>query len=272
MKYDPVKKSLGRFIRNSSFLRKVFYLSLDLLLLRAWHVRKVLGKTESYLDGEASVLDAGSGFGQYAWRMSRRNKGWKITGIDIDPEHVSDCNSFFSRSGLSERVSFRSADLTELDEDSCYDLILTVDVMEHIRDDNIVFGNFFRSMKPGGIIIISTPSDRGGSDVRCEGDESFVGEHVRNGYGIDEITAKLENSGFRDIRALYTYGTPGNISWKISMKYPVILLNFSRLFFIILPFYYLIILPFAFLLNALDVTLIHKTGTGLIVTARKLTD
>ena len=32
------------------------------------------------------VLDAGSGFGQYTWRMSSRFRGWSIKGIDINNE------------------------------------------------------------------------------------------------------------------------------------------------------------------------------------------
>jgi len=53
------------------------------------------------------------------------------------------------------------------------------------------------------------------------------------------------------------------------MKYPVKMLNISYLFFIVLPFYYLIFFPISIILNILDLHLTHKTGTGLLVVATK---
>ncbi len=111
-----------------------------------------------------------------------------------------------------------------------YDIILSVDVMEHIEEDELVFRNFYRALKPGGIILISTPSDKGGSDVHNDEEQSFIDEHVRDGYSIDEISQKLTHAGFNNIKASYTYGKPGNISWRLSMKYPVEMLNISKAF------------------------------------------
>ena len=53
------------------------------------------------------------------------------------------------------------------------------------------------------------------------------------------------------------------------MKYPIKMLNASKIFFIILPFYYLLTFPFSLIFNTLDLWLTHKTGTGLIVKAWK---
>ena len=141
--------------------------------------------------------------------------------------------------------------------------------MEHIEKDVIVFQNFYKALKENGILLISTPSDKGGSDVHGDNEESFIDEHVRDGYSIIDITEKLSLAGFRNIETTYTYGKPGNISWRLSMKYPIKMLNVSYLFFIVLPFYYMIFFPFSIILNIFDLCFIHKTGTGLLVTARK---
>ena len=53
------------------------------------------------------------------------------------------------------------------------------------------------------------------------------------------------------------------------MKYPIRMLNTSKLFFILLPFYYLVTFPVALVCNWLDVSMKHKSGTGLIVKAWK---
>ena len=268
MQYDPIKNFLGRFFSGPAFIRKIFYFLLDLLLLRTWHVKKALRRISSVYPGEARVLDAGCGFGQYSWRMKRMNASWHIKAVDIDKERIDDCAAFFKKAGAGD-ISCEVMDLEKLADTGLYNVILSVDVMEHINEDGQVFRNFHRALKSEGILLISTPSDRGGSDVHGENEQSFIEEHVREGYGSDEITSKLMSAGFRNVNVSYTYGTPGSISWRLSMKYPVKMLGFSRIFFLLLPFYYLVTFPFALILNLADVSTNHKSGTGLLVTAYK---
>jgi SAM-dependent methyltransferase len=268
MQYDPIKKTLGRFFSGPVFMRKLFYFLLDLLLLRTWHVRKALRKISKSLPGEASVLDAGAGFGQYTFRMKRMNPSWHIKAVDIDSGHIEGCTDFFRRAGLRD-ITCEAGDLVSLSDSDAYNLILSVDVMEHIREDKQVFSNFFRALKADGILLISTPSDKGGSDVHSEEEHSFIDEHVRDGYGIDEIAGKLGDAGFRSVEASYTYGRPGSLSWKLSMKYPVKMLSFSKLLYLVLPIYYIVTFPFALILDLLDVGMRHKSGTGLLVKAYK---
>jgi hypothetical protein len=53
------------------------------------------------------------------------------------------------------------------------------------------------------------------------------------------------------------------------MKYPILMLGASKVFFVILPFYYLITFPLSVILNFFDLGIKHKSGTGLIVKAWK---
>jgi SAM-dependent methyltransferase len=215
------------------------------------------------------IADAGSGFGQYVYYLSNLYPAAKITGLDIKQEQVDDCNNFFSSIHREEKVSFRYADLTKLVERDEWDLVLSVDVMEHIEDDRTVFLHIYNGLKAGGVLLISTPSDQGGSDVHHEDDSSFIDEHVRDGYGVSEIEEKLKEAGFSDIQIRYSYGNPGKISWKLSMKYPILLANISKFFLLVLPLYYLVVYPFCYLLNMADVRGRHSTGTGLIVKCTK---
>ena len=269
MQYEPIKRSLGRVFNNKPFFRIFFYKLLDFLLLRAWYIRRELKETKKSIGKTASVLDAGSGFGQYTYFLSALSEGWNITGIDIEEEQIKDCNIFFNKIGCSGRIKFDKADLTQFVNPDKYDIIISVDVMEHITDDVQVFKNFYQSLKTKGILLISTPSDQGGSDVHGDNEKSFISEHVRDGYSIAGIQEKLKTAGFSDVNIIYSYGIPGQISWKLSMKYPIALLNTSKLFFIILPIYYLICFPFCLLLNYIDLELNLDGGTGLIVKAWK---
>lgn len=267
MHYDPIKRSLGNVFNKSQFLRRLFYNLLDLLLLRTWHVHREL-KAWAKGRNSADILDAGAGFGQYSYHMSGMNSNFKILAVDVKEEQVVDCNNFFKQIGRTN-VHFEVADLTKFVKENSYDLALSVDVMEHILEDVQVFRNIHASLRKGGMILISTPSDQGGSDVHEGDDSSFIEEHVRDGYNIKEIEDKLRTAGFEKVEARYAYGTPGKISWRLSMKYPIQMLGVTKLFFIILPFYYLVTFPFAYVLNYIDSTSTHKTGTGLIVKAWK---
>ncbi|MFH1161284.1 MAG: class I SAM-dependent methyltransferase [bacterium] len=285
MQYDPIKRSLGALFNTTPWLRILFYNLLDILLLRTWHVKKALhrwhretplssrrgagGEVQSHSGVRGGVLDAGSGFGQYTYFLSRLIPTGKVEAVDVKEEQVVDCNRFFVRIGRVN-VHFTVADLTSYCKPITYDLILSVDVMEHILEDELVFRNFHSSLKPGGMLLISTPSDQGGSGVHTHDEEhSFIDEHVRDGYNITEIQEKLNNAGFHKTEAHYTYGKPGQAGWKLSMKYPIQWLNISKLFFLILPFWYLLTFPVALVCNTLDLWLKHKTGTGLIVKAWK---
>ncbi len=275
MRYDPIKKSLGKVFNRNPFMRIIFYKLLDLLLLRSWHIRKELKIWRKKVAKDIFVLDAGSGFGQYDYYMSSKCKYWKIDGVDVKQDQIDDCNNFFTKIKRNDRVKFNFSDLTRFEKKDKYNLVLSVDVMEHIEEDELVFKNLYSSMQLGGMLLISTPSDKGGSDAHHhdaehnDGVTGFIDEHVRDGYNIQEIIQKLEKAGFKDVSARYSYGWAGKISWRLSMKYPILMLNFTKLFFILLPFYYLIIYPFAFVLNWLDVICKYKTGTGLIVKAFK---
>ncbi|MEI6455311.1 MAG: methyltransferase domain-containing protein [bacterium] len=272
MQYDPIKRSLGNVFNRTPSLRILFYKLLDLLLLRAWHVKRELRKWSGDFrrkDTGCWILDAGSGFGQYTYFLSTLVSDAGILAVDVKEEQVADCNTFFEK--LEKRdVLFEVADLTTFSKPDKFDLILSVDVMEHIEEDEKVFRNFYDSLTQQGMLLISTPSDLGGSDVHDhDTEDSFIGEHVRDGYNLFDIQKKLKQAGFYRTEARYTYGKSGQLGWRLSMKYPILMLNWSKLFFILLPFYYLIAFPVALVCNSLDVRMKQPAGTGLIVKAWK---
>jgi SAM-dependent methyltransferase len=270
MHYDPIKQSLGRFFNRSAFLRLVFYRLLDVLLLRTWHIHRALRRFAGQHGGhrKLQVLDAGSGFGQYTHYMARKHPHWSVYAVDLKPDEINACRLFFRKVGLAN-ARFGVEDLTGFEDPGAFHLILSVDVMEHIEEDEQVFRNFHASLKKGGMLLISTPSDRGGSGVKSESDRSFIEEHVRDGYGAGEISDKLKKAGFSRVETYYTYGVPGSISWHLSMKIPISLIGVSRLFILLLPFYFMLTMPFALLLNLADLYIRHRSGTGLLVKAWK---
>ena len=268
MKYDPVKERIGAVVRDNAVLRVLFYKTLGLMFLREWHVKRELRRL-FHSSRLLRMMDAGCGFGQYSYFCATRFPGINILAVDVKEGQIADCSSFFRKKNLT-KVEFAVEDLSKSTHNNEFDLVLSVDVMEHIEDDVRVFHNIHRALKQGGALLVNTPSNLGGSDVHSPEDESFVGEHARVGYGADEMRLKLESVGFKIEKIKYTYGRAGTAAWRLGIKYPMLVLNASNLFFILLPFYYMAVLPIVLPLMYLDYVSTGKQGTGLLVVARKL--
>jgi 2-polyprenyl-3-methyl-5-hydroxy-6-metoxy-1,4-benzoquinol methylase len=267
MKYDPVKKVFGGIVSRNVFLRKIFYRLLDLMFLRSWHVRNMI-RTLYKKDDVLEIFDAGMGFGQYSYFMAKYFTNCRILGVDVKDEQVDDCNYFFENTRF-RNAKFEIADLTKIDYKDKFDFILNVDVMEHIVEDELVLKNFAASLKPGGRLLINTPSNLGGSDAHDEHDESFIEEHARNGYSKEDISSKLERAGLRVTHFTYTYGKFGTVSWRFGIKYPILIAGASKILILLLPFYYLFTLWFVLILMWLDTKVENKEGTGIVVVAQK---
>lgn len=269
MYYDPIKNIFAETIRKLPFLRILFYKILDLMFLRSWYVRRELKELrEKFSNTKIDIYDAGSGFGQYTYFMSKKLNPYNIFSVDVKQDWVNDCKNFFKQKKISN-VSFAVEDLTCINHQNKFDLIVCVDVMEHIQEDVIVFNNFYNALKKGGYLLINSPSIYGGSDVHDNEEESFIGEHARDGYSKEDLEAKLHPLGFSNYKSRYTYGYWGDKAWRLGIKYPMLLLNFSKLFLLILPLYYLLTFPFTLIMMNLDFRTENKTGSGINFIAKK---
>jgi 2-polyprenyl-3-methyl-5-hydroxy-6-metoxy-1,4-benzoquinol methylase len=271
MLYDPIKDFLGDLFGRSAGLQKLFFRILHLVFLRSWYVRREVDRIlgDHPAAGPLHVLDAGTGFGQYSYYVARRFPGARVTAVDIKEDYLDRAANFVRQTPESSRIHFEVDDLTRLKAEGPFDFILSVDVMEHIEDDVTVFRHFERVLKPGGHVLINTPSDLGGSDVSSEEESSFIGEHVRDGYNLDDLQARLRSAGLEPVRAFYTYGPYGSFAWRLLIKRPMQMLNRTKLSLILLPLYYLPVLPLGMALHALDLRHENRSGTGVIVVAKK---
>ena len=258
MQYDKVKDIFAKIIDKYSVFRKLFYLLLDLLLLHQWYVKREINK---YFSTEKSLrfYDAGAGFGKYSYFVLNRFKKAKIHAADLKTDYIDSFAQYAQNKGWNGFTA-QQADLVEYTPKESFDLIIAIDILEHIEDDEQVLQNFRKVLEKGGKLIISSPSNF---------DESakFTAEHVRPGYSKEEICSKLERTGFSIRSFEYSYGKFGQIYWKLALKYPLSLISKSKILAILLPIYYIIFYPIAFGFMLLDYYNKNKIGTGVIVVA-----
>ena len=103
---------------------------------------------------------------------------------------------------LESPLAIKKMDVTDLEfDDSTFDSIICLHVLEHVQDDKKAMREFFRVLKPGGWAILQVPvlREKTFEDDTINTKEmrlKYFGQddHVRE-YGID-FKERLEESGF----------------------------------------------------------------------------
>lgn len=137
----------------------------------------------------AKILDAGCGTGLLVRKLERFGKTW---GIDISTEAV--------RLSKKRGIRVKRASVMNLPfKARTFDLITSVDVIYHkaIKDDRKVLREFFRVLKPGGLLTMRVPANRW---LMRSCDKQV---HTRERYDRKGLERKLKSCGFRVLKLSY---------------------------------------------------------------------
>ena len=252
------------FPARSTFLRKSLYKVLGLVFLREWYVKRAIRHLGLEKNKALDILDAGSGFGQYSYYCAKRYPEANVLGLEINADHVADGNRFVKKSGM-ERLRFQEADITTIRFKDRFDLILAIDVLEHIEHDGDLLKRFFRALKPRGSLIVSTPTVY----RKHLKDGKFVDEHFREGYSDEEVRQKFGETGFFLDKILYGYGFWGDLSWRLSIRNTMKLMEYGFWGKLLAFFYLPFVFPVTLIFMVLDFWWPNKRGTGFIIVSEK---
>jgi|SRR5665213_2420201 len=97
------------------------------------------------------VLDIACGEG-YGVKALEKSGAAKVVGIDISPES---CEHAKMKYGVDARVG--SAEAIPV-ENSCMDVVVSFETIEHVPRPDIFLDECRRVLRPGGVLIISTPN------------------------------------------------------------------------------------------------------------------
>ena len=171
-----------------------------------WHnLRKVAKK---YVVGKY-ILDAGCGTGHTTLELL--NEGYDVTAIDISQELVNFTQRIIKENNYMGDVHTLDLTNAKVFGENKFDTIVCLDVLEHIRDDELVIRNLCYILKKGGHLIVSVPALRflyGSRDKK-------IGHYRRYGRGV--LIEKLKTSGF-DIVDLRYWNFFGVLPFLFSEK------------------------------------------------------
>jgi ubiquinone/menaquinone biosynthesis C-methylase UbiE len=103
---------------------------------------------------DEKVLDLGCGLGGPG-RFLVDQYGCSVVGVDLLPLRIDIAQALTERVGLSDRISYRVADATDLGVDSAsFAQVWMLDVSMHIRDKQALFAEIARVLQPGGLLVM----------------------------------------------------------------------------------------------------------------------
>lgn len=153
------------------------------------------------------VLEIGAGMGNLTMKLLPRSH---YVASDIDPLHLD-----FLRHVIASgaRVEVERADL-ESTEDferlaGRFDTVVCLNVVEHVRQDELALSNIHRALRPGGRACILVPQG-----PRLYGSLDKVLGHFRR-YTQAELRAKMEGAGF-DVEKLFSFNRPAAPAWWLN--------------------------------------------------------
>ena len=103
------------------------------------------------LEGK-TALDVGCGAGLLAEPLARL--GAKVTAIDAAPELIEVAREHAARQGLA--IDYRAVAVEDID--GRFDLVTSLEVIEHVADPQAFVAALARRLAKGGLMILSTPN------------------------------------------------------------------------------------------------------------------
>jgi SAM-dependent methyltransferase len=166
-----------------------------------------------------TILDAGCGSGVFSFELAKRHPEAEVTGVELEPDLVARANEIAKRAGLAN-CTFEEGDVTKLDFEDAFDLVVSVDNFEHVEDDIAAMRTLLRALRPGGRLVAHVPGYERRWILFGRRVNFDVPGHVRPGYRADQLVGKLREAGFEVTAHQYTYGTvetfTNNISYLIT--------------------------------------------------------
>lgn len=132
------------------------------------------------LPPETSILEVGCGTGGNLAMLSRFGR---LSALELD----DDARALASGRGIVEVCSGRLPDRIPFDQD--FDLIVALDVIEHIEDDLAALGSLVAKLAPGGRLVVTVPAFM---FLWSEHDE--INHHFRR-YRRSELSRRLAQAG-----------------------------------------------------------------------------
>jgi len=153
-------------------------------------LKKFLG---SATDRKCLLITCGDNNGAINYHLARSGGGWQWAEFEGETR--------------AEMEQLLAAPVHILDKETCrlpfpddgFDLLVSIDVHEHLQQPGLLAAEFFRVLKPGGRAVVTTPNGNERKLVvrmkRWSGMNNLEYGHVRTGFDIPDLEQLLRSAG-----------------------------------------------------------------------------
>ena len=172
--------------------------------------------TQLPLQNMNTVLDLGCGYGEYSFMMAKGMKHAHLTALDIDQDALRNVRYAQSQMQLSN-LTIHEGYLSTLN-DNTFDLIYSVDVFEHIHEEQMPFKDALSKLKPGGYLMVKMPHVTQTSVFPKKWfqkhEEWLQHEHPGQVYSLKQLKERFAREGFNIVYAAQTDGVLSRFAWE----------------------------------------------------------
>ncbi len=163
------------------------------------------------VNSQAKVLEVGCGYSGLIGHFLR--DGFNYTGVDVSFYIIDEMKKVFST------LNFYRSDVQEEKLDGTFDLILSMQVLEHLSHPEKALKNMLSVLKPGGLFLASVPNPRSKiplTDWRADPTHVSV-------FPQEKWRQLLSGAGFLKVRSLTVFTLP--FLWRLSefLGFPFVL-------------------------------------------------
>lgn len=159
------------------------------------------------------ILDFGCGSGHLTFRLI--NKGFSVCGIDSSPLVFQHLLIIKTEKQISKLQVVRGNEKTLFKLKKKFDVVVSGEVLEHLKDDIKAVKGFCKLLKDDGICIVTVPSHPYLWDVNDD-----YSSHFRR-YEKENLIALFEKAGFK-IKKCFYFGFPLVYLWHKFVFLPFI--------------------------------------------------
>ena len=156
--------------------------------------REMLVKYLNGIADDAKILDVGTGKGHLALAIARAGRSNTSLDNSKDEIYYARLNAIYFQ--LDEKIEFVESDARKLIfPDNSFDAVVSVDLIHHLIQPELVLSEMVRICSQNGIIIISDINDKGQKILQ----HIHQGEgknHPRIGWTMDEVKQWFDQKGW----------------------------------------------------------------------------
>ena len=147
------------------------------------------------------ALDVGCGAGLLTEPLARM--GATATGLDAAPENIAAARLHAEGQGLA--IDYRAGSVEDLGDGETFDLVCSMEVVEHVSDPAAFVAGLAKALAPGGLMLLSTPNRTALSRIALITVGEGMGQIPRGTHDWskfltpDELEALLQHAGLQVI-------------------------------------------------------------------------